>query len=1180
MSNKWTDDQKMAIESKSKTIMVSAAAGTGKTSAMIERAVRLIVDEKVPIERIMMLSYNNKSGNELKTKLRKALIERAKSTADVSIQDWIRAQLDSFSRADIGTIHGYCFDIVKEFFYKVGQSPDLVVIDENDSNELKAKAMKEAFKEYEVTSNIIELIDKLSLRKDDKFIGIVEKLYDYMVVQEEREKWLNNAYAIYDTSADFEDSPIARYIVEYFNDVCGKIMKIASSQVERIKKGDVRCEKYAEKLIPYLDNFDELVSVRDLFNAYKDFAAKGRPSDHHARINIDADLFNEMKTTYDAFKDNVIPQMKELFDSSTSYEELIDTRNKAAEQVKALIDATLIFQRKYDELKTEEGVVDFQDLLRYTWIILNDKEDDEEVGKICKDIRSRHDYVFLDEAQDVNYLQNAVIRSIAEGANFYVVGDVKQSIYRFQLAEPNIFLNSFNEISGKGEGISFRANFRSETDILEFVNRAFSILMTKDFGKIAYGDESAGHKFNFTPKECRNDIPAVSLLFSNGLKLEKNDAESEEEENKPEEPSGEEQEAGAKPDKVYDMFAASTDNKAKDDAYAEAGLIKAYIDEAVGKMAYVPEDGEIHHRKLEHKDIVILYRARSQANKTLEALSAAGVPLNLGKFEGEIGQDELDMVMDYLSIIDNVYDDYALIASLHSYVGGMTNEELADVRRKYPHEKTFAEACLLYAKSNNEYADKYKQFFDDVERFRKLSAYTEVSEFVKIVMEESGFATYIASGLGGLQKIAAINGYVYGVKGKQWANDLHSFVVHYRENEKPKLKGASSRADGVSFYTCHETKGLDYPVVILAGLYGDKRGDGKNILVDREFGAAMDYYDPTDQSIHTPFDVNATVLKKKNDEKEDELRLLYVALTRAKCALAIVCDESKPCPALPEFGKKFGDWINYCLANYPDTFKEYKHYLTPYQFNFNDDADNDKNKTKKGTCGDDKSKEEEQAKNEKIAKIHEEVEKVLRAEYPHRDATKLHSKYSVSELNSEEKIPAPKLFVEEEDRAKKGTNYHLVMQYVDLFAETVEDVKKSIASLVEDEILTEEQAREIKPEEILAFLNTSIGVEAKNVETLREKRFIYRKKAKELNAYGSSDIGDEETLIQGVIDMLIIGEKVILVDFKKSDSTDEVLRDRYKEQLDLYAEAVEKGLSRKVDEKYLYVFGRNKLVKM
>ena len=1113
MSNTWTEDQKKAIENRSQTVMVSAAAGTGKTTTMIERVVRLIVEDNIPIERIMLLSYNKATGKELKTKLRKSLIERAKERPEYA--DVIRTQLENLSLADIGTIHGYCLNLVKEFFDMVDQSPDLAIIDENDSKEYKAKAMKAAMERFdndEENKDVRDLIDRLSLREDRKFISIVNKIYDYMVVQEDREEWLKKSYKIYD-EASFGESDMVKYVLDYYNGLARRFLDKVRKYENLILPADELCAKYYAKLFNYLTGIANSKTLKDLLINNKNTPRKSGKGDEI--------LYEELKGFYEIVGKYLRGPINKLESKETS---VLELRNKAAKQVETLVKATLIFQEEYDALKKEASAVDFQDILRYAWKIINSDEN------VREEIRSRHDYVFLDEAQDVNYLQNGLIKAIAKEDRLFIVGDVKQSIYRFQLAEPDIFLRSFGEIQEKGEGIFFKNNFRSVPAILNFVNEVFSGLMNESFGGIDYDPD---HKFVIEDRVNENEVAPVTVLVP---KKEKVEEKAEEEK---------------KELSCYDLLTGELYEDENCD-YTETGVILAYINEIVGKKKIkVKEDEKWVLRPVKYEDIAILYRTRPAAAQTVEAFVELGLPVNLGTFEGSVGEKELDMIMNYLFVIDNVYDDYALIASLHSYVGGMTNEELADVRRKFPAEKTFAKASMLYAAGNYKYSSKYKEFFDELDRFRKLSAYTETSEFVKTVIEESGLGTYIASGIGGLQKIAAINGYVYGFKGKVWADNLHSLVVHYRENEKPELKGASSRADGVSFVTCHETKGLEYPIVILAGLYRKPQSDGRTILVDREFGVATNYYDAENKKIVEPIDTEIINLKKSRESKEDGLRLLYVAMTRAKCALALVYDDEYEYPYMPEFGVKFGDWLNNRFEQDTDFFKKYFEYVTPVEI---------------------KTGEKNEPLDVSPLPANEKIR--IKREYDYAKATKLHSKYSVSELNSGEAKLLP--FSEEENKATKGTNYHLVMQYVDLFAENAEEVEKSIGALVNEGIIEEEAAKEISPEDILAFLKSDLGKAAKEGETFREKRFVLRKRACEL----FDDASDEYTLVQGVIDMLVVGEKTILVDFKKSRSSDEVLRERYRKQIDLYAEAVEEGLSRKVDEKYLFVFGRNKMIKM
>ena len=873
-----------------------------------------------------------------------------------------------------------------------------------------------------------------------------------------------------------------------------------------------KCKDYAGYLSQAVDLIASSPNLRELYKSYYRVKEFKYPKEYKNDIS---EATPGLKTLKESFKKQVVDKVGKLFIEGFTYDELVEMRNRASEQVKVVVKAVEIFEDEYDALKSAQNKVDFSDMLRYAWKLLKTDE-------IKEEIRSRHDYVFVDEAQDLNYIQNDIVKAIAPENGLFVVGDVKQSIYRFMLAEPNIFLERLNEWNARGEAVFFRENFRSDPEILNFVNKVFATLMIPSFGGIDYND---GNDFVINEREREVEVSPVTILTSSATKIK---------DSKPNY-SG-----------VYDLLSdeGENDDSPKDDA----SWIYNYIQNCIGKKIYVKGK----EKTVEYSDIAILFRARNASDGIIPALASKGIPFNFGKFEQNNGREELKVFMDYLSVIDNVFDDYALISSLHSYIGGMTNEELADVKLKFPRSKTYAEACLAYAESDGKYAPKMKEFFDGIDRFRFLSTYTEMSEFLKLAIEESGFATYVASADNGLQNIAAINEYVYSIKGKTWAEDLHSFIVHYRECEEPKLKGKTADSNGVNVCTCHETKGLEYPIVILAGVDHKGNNTGPQVKTDKRMGVAMKYLDASKNVTYDVFDYNVISLKKTLDENEDMVRLLYVALTRAQSALAICLPDMDVLPKLlPDMCSTFGDALRYAISKDKSLLK-YVEEIDPVDF-------------------------EKASKVLKVCPeplpVDEKVKEVLSFKYPEIKATELRNKYSVSQINVGDDLTLP-LFAETEEKAKKGTAYHLVMQYIDLECSTAEEVRKDIERLTSCGILSYSDVKEVKPEEIALCLNSRVGKAARAGETYREKRFVLRKKASEL----IEGAADEYTLLQGTMDMLIIGDEVILVDFKKSYLPVEEVKEKYRKQIELYAEAVEKGLGRKCDKKWIYVFGRDLLI--
>lgn len=1115
----WTTEQIKAITTIDRDIIVSASAGAGKTSTMVERALSLIVDQRLPVEKLMLLTFSNNSAGEMKERLRQGMIDYAKQhPEDV---DYIREQLDDLSQADISTIHGFCYKLVREFFEAVGLSPSVGISPDDESVMNRAKAMENTLKRCEGDNEISKLMSKLSLREDSSFVSAIEKFYDYMTAQPDRNAWLDNCVEAYSENSDFEHGASSRFLAGY-------ISSMAEIYARRMREyialaTDFKYEKtkkFALESLSLIEVFENLSTLHELYEAYQDYLVTPNPRKTLPK-DEDAILYNKIDALKKEFKDVIDKKFKELFPDENSYEEIVFHRIEAGKQVVQLVKAVRIFQEEYDKIKSEQNVIDFNDMERYAVEILKDTV-------IASEVRDRHEYVFVDEFQDTNYVEFFIISTLTKPERLFVVGDVKQSIYRFRLAEPKIFLDTLNEWKTQDKNIFFKDNFRSDGRILEFVNHVFDLLMIPEFGEIDYIQDG---RFNESTKRLSEDIPPVQIIkpFKSFAQKEKNEIAKDEQ--------------GFYDIKLDELYVKPEDN-------TEAGLIYNYIKSVLGKKIIIKGVEKF----VDYKDICLMYNKRSSASKTLKALTDAGLPLNISDFEANVGQRELDVFMDYLSIINNLYDDYPLIASLHSFMGGLSNKDLAKIRVSAPRTPNFYTACKNYIENfDDSLSNRLKEFFALIEKFRFMATFTEMTEFLKIVLEESGYRTYLLSLDNGEKIFSQFNVFIDGLKGKKCSFDLYTLINYYKKLDSTQIKTPSDNIDGIRVCTTHSSKGLEFPIVILAGLSASKTGDRGNIHTDRELGVGMMYYDEFTASTRNTIDMQAIKMKKYKDECEDGLRLFYVALTRAECSLALVMSESEKTCEFPFTKSNVSYWVNYCIEHDPFIASKVV-YQEPYKF-------------------------EEIEKSEKELPVEtkpvEMVQNNVNYVYPYLSSTTTARKYSVSALNANnDKVELQSIDVEE--NSFSGTAHHAVMQYIDLESRTKEDVEKELDRLLAEGYIQKEQYDEINVDEIVACLNSEIMEKARQGIVYREQKFVLSKTADEVLHSGCF----EPILIQGVIDLLIDGDELIVVDFKHSKLSDKKLKEKYRKQLLLYADAVSKTYGKYPDKLLLYVFGRNATIEI
>lgn len=1116
----WTPNQKKAIyDTLDSDVIVSASAGSGKTSAMVERVLTLITKRRVPISKIMLLTFTNNSAGEMKERLRQGLLSYAKENPEEA--SFIREQLDNMGQADISTIHGFCFKIVQEFFEVVGLSPSVGILPDEEKSDYLAKAGENTIKRCEEDDEICALMDNLSLRKDNVFLKIVQNLYEYVTAQPDRKEWLEHCLSMYHVNNSFEKSNVSEYAANYFS----TIAKIYSNQLRELievarANGYVKCAKFGLNALNQIQIYENCRTMHELYNCFVmqlENQKKPRTSEDLVLINAIDDIKKE------SIK-NIVDKLKNIFDCGENYEEMVENRTKAGLQVSNVIKAVSIFEEEYDKIKAEQNVIDFSDMERYTVEILNDPI-------LAEEIRDRHDYVFVDEFQDTNYIQDKIIRTVTKPDRLFIVGDVKQCIYRFRLAEPNVFIQTLEEWDKENKAIYFNDNFRSDNEILNFVNHIYGLLMTKNFGNIDYNTNG---KFSIKENQNESEIDSVTILKAPCVETKKDN------ETKPSNPVDE--------NGIYDITKHELSETEGDEI--EAGLIYNYIKSILGKKIYVKGEEKV----VEYSDIVLMYGKRNAPKITLQTLSAAGIPINIGDFEASIGKEELDVFFDYLEVINNLYDDYPLISALHSFIGGFGNRELAQIKTKYPNATSFYSSCKFYYQNeDDEIAKKLKGFFDKAAEYRFLATFTEMSEFLKLVLEGTGFATYLASVENGDKKLSAINSYIQGVKDKKYAFDLRSLINHYKEQEKLNLKSADSKKDGIRVCTIHSSKGLEFPIVILAGLGQKNQNNTSGIYTDKYLGVGMKYYDAVNRETSNTLDMKVIGLKKAIDEREDKLRLFYVALTRAECALAVILpNKIDPC-VNPFVTDNEAAWFDYCIRN--DAYVESKlKVVNPFEF---------------------QKKKEFKRELPKESEPNEEIKAIINYTYPYQSATLTARKYSVSGLNSNnDKVEIQSIDIEE--NSFTGTAHHQVMQYIDLEARTKDEVKAEIDRMYRENLIQKEQYDAINVDEITDCLNSEIMEKARKSNTYREHKFILSKSADEILHNGCQ----ENVLIQGIIDMLIDGDELIVVDFKHSKLPDNMLIEKYTKQLKLYAEAVAKTYNRYPDKLLLYVFGKNKTIEI
>lgn len=1130
-----TDDQKRAVLEKG-SILVSASAGSGKTSTMIKR-ILLMIAEGATLRRMLILVYNNSAADELKDKLHHELFKMACSQTG-ELRERFRRELDELSFCHICTIHAYCQSLIRENFDKLGLSPTFEVLDETEHAVYMNEALNDVIAEYteKGDSEFLELVEVFSQsRKEENLKNNIIKMHRLMEIQPDRNEFVECVKECYDS---FENSKffdiLKKYYIEFFaeaKDVFERICQVADGREFLIKH--VLKLQTAIALCTEIAGAKDIKDMMSACNAYEEvgvrISTKAPPED---RI-----ISDDMKGYFSKFN-AVIDELKSLYEH---HDKLEEAHKQNARYVNKIVEVCEAFSKHLAELKEERNVLSFENLQQKAYELL--QMDDS--------AKEDFDAVFVDEYQDVNPTQEAIIRKLIKGECF-MVGDVKQSIYGFRLADPTIFISrqlGYAEDKKQGTNVYFNRNFRSAYRILSFVNGVFDSAMTRKSADIDYKQEARFELKDIVPVELEDVSPEgyVQLHLFVQPKTESENA------------SG-----------LYDIT-----KEVKDDELSasvqEGKFIASEIKRLVGKAIGTTDSGE--GKRIGYGDIAVLFHARTGgAREIIPILKQSGIPVNEGAFCKSETLPEREL-MAFMRVLDNPMQDIPLAGYLLSFFGGYSESEVAQIA-SLGGENLYSKLLLMArgeAHKDNPLAQKAGKTLEILDDYRLKASFKNLSELMNDIVSDYCYDAYLMRK--GEGDVYALKAFVQSASKQDMT--LGKFVESYCEGED-KNKGATG-GDRVVISTFHSYKGLENPIVFLADIahrfnYDASTGDlilsgkglGENSVDNRQNNTGLVGMNAFDFEQKTKSDTTLSKIAVskciKANQLKEEIRLFYVAMTRAKQLMYITA--SVPESKSSGFGKTAGfgdancdlDFISNAVFDGSIDCMPIRHY-----------------------AGED---EDIPAQSNIVApvanqKLVEQIKQVEAFEYPYKEATSLAMKYSVSALDSIDD-DAVKVF---EESAKLGTAYHKVMQYIDYFAIGEEEVKAQIAQMVEDGVLEEEEAQKIKPSEIARCLASDIMSLAREAEKkglcMREKSFMMYKSANEVSdAFGA----DDKVLVQGVIDLFINDEKKYIVDFKNSALRDEETIEKYRKQLYLYKSAVESAICAKIDGVMLYSFKTGKTI--
>jgi len=1195
----WTKEQKRIIELKNSNILVSAAAGSGKTAVLVERIINLVINENEDINKFLIVTFTNAAANGMKQKIQKSLIKSIKSGE--KNKSHLKKQLNLLNKANISTIHAFCIDVVRKNFHIIGIDPNFRIGDPNEIDILLQESLDEVLERaYTAKSeNFINLVEGFTKnRGDSELCEIIKDMYRFILSFPNPLAWLKES--------------VDMLKVDYSELESSLWMKVVRENVSMFLEGAIESLKQAKELseepdgpLPYVDALiEDLYNVENLSILLNNDFEKFIHSVHcvnHPRLgqlrgknkeNCSEEKQLEVKSLRDEYK-KLIDSIKKLIPNKT-LKEFTEDINYMYFPMSSLYDIVVDLRETFKAKKMEKAIVDFSDVEHYALEILKHKE----VGDTY---RKKYNYIFIDEYQDSNGLQETLIEQIKRNNNLFMVGDVKQSIYRFRLADPSLFIKKYmmyqkndEELEVLNIRVDLMKNFRSRKEILDGTNYVFKKIMTEKIGEIEYTEENflnCGTEFNIS------DDDYIELNI-----IDKNTEDDED---------------------------LDDDIKSMKTAEIEAKFAVQKIKELIKKETYIPQGKEF--RKIEYKDIVILMRSVSSWSEIFEEIfEEEGIPFYFDGGAGYFETIEIKIIINLLKIIDNIRQDIPLLSVLRSPIGKFTTEELIKIRIMSP-KLNYIEAVYAYKNKGNDYLSlKLQDFIDKVESWKKKSRYMHLNDFIWEILMETGY--YYFSGVLPKGNIRQANLRLLTDKSYEFEKTsmrgLFNFLRYIEKLNVSSGNVSTAKTLGendnvVRLMSVHKSKGLEFPVVLMCGLNKKfNRVDiAKNILKHKKYGIAPKYINPDERIYKETFPRLALKNVVKIENLSEEMRVLYVAMTRAVDKLILIGTVNKIESKAKRWKKgstqynvfmseTFMDWICSSLYNHKD-FKDIKQFLGDNDCRFEINDLSSRWKVNRLMLSDINYQDSEKTndrikiineivsfKNKVNSTYNDEIQARLNWKYKYNNSVNVPSKLSVTDLKMlngvefehvQYKIASLKdipLFKEKEvefTKAEIGTIMHFVMQHLDLsFDLSVDQIQKQVNEMIIKKLLTEKEANVVEKDKIVQFFNTDVGQRMKTSSTIkREVPFVIKKQANEI--IGSLDKSDI-ILIQGIIDCYFYeGDEVVIIDYKTDDITQiglDKIKEKYKPQIMSYKEAVEKITNKKVKSCYLYLFDINKSIEI
>lgn len=1169
MAEKLTPQQAQAVQNRGGKLLVSAAAGSGKTKVLVDRLMSYLMDPSDPanLDEFLIITYTKAAASELSGKIAAKLTEHIAADPD---NRHLQKQMQRLFLTKISTVHGFCSDLLREYAYRLDLASDFRVADENECAELRETVISDlldrAYENAEEDADFRAFVDTQGLRRDDRqVVDIILRVFDSAQCHLEPDGWLNSCLEASDVTGmtDAGQTVWGKYLMDDLFSYLDCQIAMMKNCIHAAERSD-NMEKVVANLSDTLhqweylrqsQTWDQVVERKNITYSTLSFPRK----------NVDEELKERIKACRNGGKDSLKSVLKSFADESKQVFQDLEQVGAASRGLVALVRQ---FAVDYGRAKAARRVLDFGDLEHKTLDLLLGKHRSGPTA-VADEIGQRFREIMVDEYQDSNGVQDAIFAALTrKKQNCFMVGDVKQSIYQFRLADPGIFLEKYHSYvpadqahPGEGRKVMLSANFRSGGEVISAVNDVFEKCMSPAVGGLYYGEN----------ERLNEGVPHIAL-----------------------------------PDQGVELNAICI----REDTYSEeAEFVAEEIAEMLDGEHFVREKEGL--RPIQPEDIVILLRSpkssgwlfqRALENRGIRCATAGGGDL--------LQTEEISTLRAILQTVANPRQDIPLIAALASPVFGFTADDLAAFRSRKKRGSVY-EALM------EDDRPKAKSFLHTLGILRQEARMNPIAQLIERIFTLTRMDSIYAAMEGGEARVSNLQIFYQLAADYESGNrrDLNQFLDYLQMQEEKGLTTAGESAAGcVSMLSIHKSKGLEFPVVFLCGLSKSfNREDMRAaVLCDKELGLGLSVADTTNRVRYPAVSKRAIAIKATAESLSEEMRVLYVAMTRARDRLIMTYATKSLQKDLMDISQRLdlagaelltrdvscaGEWVLLAAMQRMEAGELFALGGRPDEVRLQEPLWKIR-LTEAPEIIDGKSKITDEIKPLPEGTA-ERLQEALAFSYAHIPATQMASKQTATQQKGRFKDQeAAEDTREPQDLSRswrkpsfhggsvKGKAYgnvvHTIMQYIDFGAcHDVQGVQREVDRLVKEHFLTEDQAKAVNVRKISAFFKTELGEKlCSGVSHVREFKFSILDDA--------SDYGDglegEKVLLQGVVDCAIMEEDgMTVLDFKTDYVTDDTIdhvAERYQPQVKTYAKAMERIFEKNIKASYLYFFHLNRFVKI